>query len=333
MTDSKYGYFLDYRFKSVFLHNNPVTSFRQTNPMAMEKSRSIPWHILCFLLLLGIWLFGLYGYANSQGLLLSLLALLCLPLNLGLGFLNTKRFRLFAFATFSLFYMGYLPYGLQAQTLVLLKPFGIGLMFLLLGSSYTFFFSYFGNLLQQSHLAKQPTPKQILKDDLTSLPNRKYMQNLLTEAVNQAEQDGLLFSVMVLNIDYLSQLNEQYGRPFGDKLVKRFAEHIRRLLRQSDVIARWDDKDFVVLLYHAEPSIYRIILKRLGNSFDMEGAISQASFSGGISFYKQGDSPKDVLERAQTALLRAKAKGRRCYELGYKADAVSANYQIKMTNF
>ena len=176
-------------------------------------------------------------------------------------------------------------------------------------------------------------PSSSLKDDLTSLPNKKHMQALLLDAIKKAEQEGLLFSVMVLNIDYLAKLNAQHGSTYGDKIVKRFAEHIRRLLRHSDVIARWTDKDFVVLLYHAEPSIYRIILKRLGNSFEMEGAVNQASFSGGISFYTQGDKPKDLLERAHAALLRAKARGRRCYELGYKSDALSSNYQIKLSHF
>ncbi len=152
-------------------------------------------------------------------------------------------------------------------------------------------------------------------DELTGLPNRRRMAELLAEHITRHLRDGPEFDICLVDIDHFKHVNDTFGHGVGDEALVAFARHAQAALRSTDVIARWGGEEFLVLLPRSLPGEPDTGIERLRASLgDVMVSTSvpnlRIAFSSGLTRYRAGDSLESVVERADRGLYAAKHAGR-----------------------
>ncbi len=155
-------------------------------------------------------------------------------------------------------------------------------------------------------------------DPLTSLHNRRYMNNHLTTLFDESAQSGRPISVLVIDIDYFKAVNDTYGHDVGDMVLKDFAVRIRRNIRGIDLACRMGGEEFVVVMPDTDVSQAYKVAERLRLAIASEpfsageGAASlDITASVGVAAFEYPeDTPDIILKRADQALYCAKRDGR-----------------------
>jgi diguanylate cyclase len=154
------------------------------------------------------------------------------------------------------------------------------------------------------------------RDELTGLVNRRHMSNLLERERQRSVRSGRGFSLAMVDIDHFKGVNDHYGHPLGDEVLRTFAHHAPQALRGTDVVSRWGGEEFVLLLPEAALSSARIGVERLRGRIaatpmaHLSGVPIRVTVSVGLTEHIAGESVTQTLERADRALYEAKAQGR-----------------------
>jgi len=155
-------------------------------------------------------------------------------------------------------------------------------------------------------------------DPLTSLHNRRYMNNHLTTLFDESAQSGRPISVLVIDIDYFKAVNDNYGHDVGDLVLKDFATRIRRNIRGIDLACRMGGEEFVVVMPDTDVSQAYKVAERLRVSIASEPfsageglpSLDITASVGVAAFEYPEDTPEIILKRADQALYCAKRDGR-----------------------
>ncbi|MBT1063610.1 EAL domain-containing protein [Bowmanella sp. Y26] len=164
--------------------------------------------------------------------------------------------------------------------------------------------SHTGSLHQLRTLAYQ--------DELTGLPNRALLMQLIPHQINQCRREGGSFGLMFLDLDRFKQVNDSMGHEAGDMLLRMVAERFSAVLRTSDTVARLGGDEFVVLVSHASgpESVSRVaekIIQCLEKPFLIRGQAVEVGASIGISLFPQNtEQAAELLHQADIAMYRAK---------------------------
>ncbi|HXG26420.1 MAG TPA: GGDEF domain-containing protein [Candidatus Binatia bacterium] len=151
-------------------------------------------------------------------------------------------------------------------------------------------------------------------DPLTGLPNRRYFDEFAT-LLSARRRKGDAVAVLMIDIDRFKVLNDTYGHPVGDEVLKAVANAITSAVRDQDVPARMGGEEFAVLLRNPGPDVAREIGERVRRAVrDLDLAdlgVPGVSVSVGVANATGPDEPIHALvDRADRALLRAKRAGR-----------------------
>ncbi|HET8869759.1 MAG TPA: GGDEF domain-containing protein, partial [Aquabacterium sp.] len=153
-------------------------------------------------------------------------------------------------------------------------------------------------------------------DALTGLYNRRHMQILLQAEMDRCLRSKHRFCVALVDLDHFKFINETFGPHVGDEVLRNFARHVRLILRETDIIARWGGEEFLLIMPDTNPSERaKVGLERLRRSLMLQTMSTKApdlraTFSGGIAVYHEGETMDQVLDRADRALYQAKEQGR-----------------------
>ncbi|MBI4675262.1 MAG: GGDEF domain-containing protein [Chloroflexi bacterium] len=153
-------------------------------------------------------------------------------------------------------------------------------------------------------------------DFLTRLPNRMRGFQELVKEIERAERYGIIFTIILFDIDHFKQINDRFGHPTGDAVLREVANFINQHIRATDLLCRWGGEEFLILLPHNDLASGRLKAEHLrsqikNRAFHHDIRIT-ASF--GVTTHYPRDSTSTILERADAALYRAKANGRNCVE-------------------
>jgi diguanylate cyclase (GGDEF)-like protein len=154
---------------------------------------------------------------------------------------------------------------------------------------------------------------QALHDALTGLPNRALIMDRAEQMLAHARRNGTEASAMFMDLDGFKGVNDTFGHPVGDELLRTVAARIGEVLRETDTIGRLGGDEFVVLVEGGAAQIAERILEVLREPFDL-GTGSEISLTTSIGI-ATGDreAAKDLLRDADIALYEAKGAGRNRY--------------------
>jgi diguanylate cyclase (GGDEF)-like protein/PAS domain S-box-containing protein len=157
-------------------------------------------------------------------------------------------------------------------------------------------------------------------DALTKLPNRSMFSDRLSRALARASRFRQYVAVMFMDLDGFKSVNDAFGHKSGDLLLQIVANRLRQCVREIDTVARMGGDEFAILLEGISKPvdvtpIAEKILASISAPFLMEGNEVFVTTSVGISIYPtNGDTPKTLLQNADTAMYRAKHQGKNNYQ-------------------
>jgi len=156
-------------------------------------------------------------------------------------------------------------------------------------------------------------------DELTRLPVRRYFNEKFAEEIYRAKRFNLTLSLMILDIDFFKQINDNYGHQIGDWALQEVSRIVRTSLRQTDVPCRFGGDEMVIMLPSTNSEEAKVIAKRLKDRINTltlptkytGGEEIHISISQGIAtFPADADSAEALLEKADQALYVVKKNGR-----------------------
>ncbi len=155
-----------------------------------------------------------------------------------------------------------------------------------------------------------------VKDGLTGLYNHRYFQETLEEMINSHRKDGKELGLLMIDLDDFKRINDEYGHPVGDKVLKQFARILKSNVREKDILARYGGEEFTVIFPDISSKVAvnasERIRKVLENySFKITDFDKHLTISLGLAFFPaDGDSREKLVEKADEALYRAKNSGK-----------------------
>src|SRR6059058_3360880 len=176
-------------------------------------------------------------------------------------------------------------------------------------------------------------------DALTNLPNRALLTENLAFVIERAKNhEDYQFAVLFLDLDRFKNVNDSLGHTIGDQLLIAIARRLESCIREVDMVARLGGDEFAILLdgiaNAAEATnMARRIQDKLSSPFNLSGHEVFTTTSIGIALSSTGyDHPENMLRDADTAMYRAKAQGKACYEVFDKGMHARAVYLLQMEN-
>ena len=140
-------------------------------------------------------------------------------------------------------------------------------------------------------------------DSLTGVYNRRSGEQRLGEEISRAARHHRPLTLLMLDLDGLKKINDQFGHGAGDTALRASAERLQRAIRGSDQAVRLGGDEFMAILPECKPDEVRHVLQRLeGLDFNYEGKQIPCRFSRGWADYRLGETPQQLIDRADAAL-------------------------------
>jgi diguanylate cyclase (GGDEF)-like protein len=160
--------------------------------------------------------------------------------------------------------------------------------------------------------------RRAITDELTGAYNRRFLDDALVSQAELARNSGKPLSLVMVDLDYFREINENYGHEAGDRCILETVHVFNRHLRESDILARFGGDEFTVLMPETEPETALEITDRVRADLgehdvlkQYQGPVKKLSMSAGVaSFPAHADDVKKLKEMADQALYRAKEGGR-----------------------
>ncbi|HEV2288453.1 MAG TPA: GGDEF domain-containing protein [Candidatus Acidoferrales bacterium] len=152
-------------------------------------------------------------------------------------------------------------------------------------------------------LLTQEVYKLAVLDPLTNLHNRRSGEQRLFEEIARSRRHTRPLTVLLLDLDGLKQCNDKFGHDMGDKMLRTFADRLKRAIRGSDLAVRLGGDEFMLILPECRAEEVRIVLNRVsGLEIECPGEIVPVTFACGWADYQQGETAQQLLKRADEAL-------------------------------
>jgi len=156
-----------------------------------------------------------------------------------------------------------------------------------------------------------------VRDPLTGLFNRRYLEETLKREIKRAEREAYSLGIIMIDIDHFKQVNDTHGHAAGDAFLKEFGKMLKDQIRQYDVVCRYGGEEFVLMM----PGIsLDFAIKRAESLLDKtkalrilynENVLESVTISLGVAvFPEHGSTGEEVLRSADEALYLAKKAGR-----------------------
>jgi diguanylate cyclase (GGDEF)-like protein len=157
--------------------------------------------------------------------------------------------------------------------------------------------------------------EQAIRDSLTGLFNRRYLDETLPRELARASREETHLSLVIMDIDHFKEINDRYGHAVGDRMLAEFGRLMQSKSRSSDVACRYGGDEFVVLLLgtRLEEAIRRVEDWQRGFSnivVPFNDTTVHTTISAGIGEWVPGETSTELLIRADAALYGAKNTGR-----------------------
>ena len=158
---------------------------------------------------------------------------------------------------------------------------------------------------------------QAIRDPLTNLFNRRYLEESLQREVARVKRRGASLGVIMVDLDHFKEFNDAFGHKAGDALLAALATLLKNHIRQEDIACRYGGEEFLMILPETPLTVtvqraeeLRELVSRLKVQF-LGQTLGMITASLGVAaFPEHGDDWEELIRTADTALYRAKKEGR-----------------------
>lgn len=156
----------------------------------------------------------------------------------------------------------------------------------------------------------------MIRDSLTGLYNHTHTLYLLEQELVKAANRNQSLCFAMIDVDYFKKVNDTFGHPIGDRILRSLSMFLKQRLRKSDHIGRYGGEEFAIIMPDTRESDARAVINDIRERFaDLTQTAGEqefhVTFSCGVASWN-GDSAATLCERADRALYKAKAAGRNC---------------------
>jgi diguanylate cyclase (GGDEF)-like protein/PAS domain S-box-containing protein len=154
-----------------------------------------------------------------------------------------------------------------------------------------------------------------LCDQLTQLPNRRYIDTFLEHQLRDFSVLGIPFGMLMMDIDWFKRINDDYGHDAGDAVLAMISNTFQSGSRKNDFVGRWGGEEFVAILRGVTPIELRMIAEKFNrliarSSVTYGETCLSVTISVGATMVQPGDTAASILQRADRALYMSKNEGR-----------------------
>ncbi|MFI5182383.1 MAG: diguanylate cyclase [Thermoanaerobaculia bacterium] len=172
----------------------------------------------------------------------------------------------------------------------------------------------------QSARAYETTQELSVRDSLTEAFNHRYFQETLAKELTRHERSGNPFALGMLDIDDFKKINDLFGHPVGDLVLKGLVEEMTRSVREMDTVARYGGEEFALIFPETASDqallvadrLRRRVASRLFSAPDLPHPLGITVSIGLASYPEDGVTKRVLVERADQALYQAKRSGKNC---------------------
>jgi len=174
------------------------------------------------------------------------------------------------------------------------------------------------SLMEELQRDLEKVRREALTDGLTGLANRKAFDSEIKRVIDAATASGKPFTLLLLDIDYFKNFNDNYGHQVGDQVLRLVARTLTDGVKGRDMAARYGGEEFVIILPDTALESAIVVANNLRNAVATKDVINRNSgeklgritMSSGVAEYVAGEDARDLIERADAALYTAKHNGR-----------------------
>jgi diguanylate cyclase (GGDEF)-like protein/PAS domain S-box-containing protein len=157
--------------------------------------------------------------------------------------------------------------------------------------------------------------KDVFRDALTGLENRKLLEIKISTAIQEYHQYQIPFGLLFIDVDHFKTINDTYGHQAGDRILQSTAKNLTGHLRETDICGRWGGDEFIALLYNAKRKGLSQTAEKLctmiaNSSINVNGEKVSVTTSIGATFAHETDTMESIIERADQLMYQSKRGGR-----------------------
>ncbi|BES63894.1 GGDEF domain-containing protein [Gottschalkiaceae bacterium SANA] len=154
-----------------------------------------------------------------------------------------------------------------------------------------------------------------LKDQLTELPNRRYLNNFLAERWRDYEKLEIPFGIIFMDIDHFKKVNDSYGHEVGDQVLKMVGKSTRAALRRGDLVGRWGGEEFIIVISTGDAEALKIVAEKIRmlieqSTFSHNGKAISVTVSLGATLPFLQDDLEKMIKRSDAKMYESKNNGR-----------------------
>jgi diguanylate cyclase (GGDEF)-like protein len=151
-----------------------------------------------------------------------------------------------------------------------------------------------------------------VKDPLTNIFNRRYLNDMLVAEIKRANRTQDTFSLIMIDIDHFKKINDNYGHNVGDRVICQISELLLNLSREIDLVSRWGGEEYLILCpktpINGADKLGKRILQSIRNfQFD---SVGQVTTSIGVASFTKNDTAESIVHKVDSCLYEAKNSGR-----------------------
>jgi len=181
----------------------------------------------------------------------------------------------------------------------------------------------------------QTISRQAFSDTLTGLPNRRALDERLEEEVLSARKNNYSFAVVMMDLDGFKEVNDTYGHPIGDDVLRLVFSQMARGVRNTDFLARYGGDELTLILTQSDMSSAQIVAEKIVEGMKKlkfklpDGKKLKLGISGGIALYPvNARNGPDLLRAADAALYKAKKYERGTFQVARGITGPLATHNI-----
>ena len=169
-------------------------------------------------------------------------------------------------------------------------------------------------MIEELKSANQKLQSLAVTDELTGLYNRHFLEQKIEKEMERADRYNETLSLVIFDLDHFKRVNDTYGHPVGDEVLKKSAFISGQLIRSSDMLIRFGGEEFVMIMPQTSANKAILVAEKLREALEknVHPQADKVTASFGVAERFKGESFKSWYKKADEALYQAKNRGRNC---------------------